>query len=289
MKKLFVLAALALVALSGRTQTTMPVTPSEAFCFGTACYQIGAGTPMTMTVSNANSSPVTVVLTAGNSFCVGAYCYTVTATNNTTWLAIAPEAAPATATVTPAATNPQATVNGLISTFSGWISKFDTNLNFQDVILWDGPVYQNQINIANEMGGSYDFWRQKVSASNTGLASVGNKLGGQMFGAVEARLRQAGIAGTRLSEGAGGEFGWMKFDFRAGLFADAVYLDNPAAMNTSSKDRIVPEVGLFADKMMTSSSAVGIFISEQLHQKYPIIGANLNVSFGNGTGLFGLF
>jgi len=201
----------------------------------------------------------------------------------------APASASSETSLTGGQTSTPPTIKGLLSTASDWISTYDTNLSYQDVIIWDGPVYQNQINIANELGGSYDFWRQKVSPSNTGLASVGNKLGGQMFGALEARLRQAGIAGTRVSEGGGGEFGWMKYDFRVGVFADAVYLDNLAAMNLAGKSRLTAEFGIFADKMMTSSSAAGIFISEQLHQKYPIIGVNLNVSFGNGTGLFGLF
>jgi len=181
----------------------------------------------------------------------------------------------------------QPTLGGLTSTFADWIGSYDTNLSFQDVIVWDGPVYQDGVNFGNEFGGSYDVWRQNISTNNSGLASVGNKLGGLMFFAVEGRFRQGGIAGSWVSMAGGMEFGWMKYDFRAGLFLDGVYLNNPEAMNVAHRQ--TAEVGVFADKMMTKSSAVGIFISEQIYQKSPIIGANLNVSFGNGTGLFGLF
>lgn len=184
-------------------------------------------------------------------------------------------------------TNTQPTVPGLISTFGKWVGSYDTNLTFDDVIIWDGPIYQNQINIGNELGGSYDVWRQKISTNNTSIASVANKLGGQMFGAVEARLRQASIAGDRLSEAGGLEFGWMKYDFRAGLFSDLVYLDHPGAVGRSG--HIQGEGGLFAEKMLSKSSALGMFISLQTGAKQPIIGANLNVSFGNGTGFLGLF
>ena len=98
--KLTLIAALAAFAIAALGQTTMPIQPGEAFCYGTACYQIGTSSPLTMTVSNANSTPITVVLTVGNSFCVGSYCYTVTATNNVVWLAISTESTTTGTTVT---------------------------------------------------------------------------------------------------------------------------------------------------------------------------------------------
>ena len=179
------------------------------------------------------------------------------------------------------------TISGLTSTFSDWISSYNTNYSFQDALVWDGPVYQDQVNFGNELGGSYDFWRQNISTNNSGIAGIANKLSGQCFGAIEGRFRQAGITGSWVSMAGGGEFGWQKYDFRAGVFADGVYLNNPSAMHVSHRG--TAEIGIFADKMMASSSAVGLFISQQIFQKSPIIGANLNVSFGNGTGFLGLF
>ena len=181
------------------------------------------------------------------------------------------------------------TIGGLISTFSAWVSSFDTNLSYQDFIVWDGPVYQKNVNIMNEFGASYDVWRQKISTNNTSLASVGNKLGGQLFLAPEGRFRQANIAGDWVSMGAGLEFGWMKYDFRSGVFVDGVYLNNPEALGRPHSERETAEFGLFADKMINKATAAGIFISDQVHQSAPFFGVNLNVSFGSGTGLFGLF
>ena len=184
-------------------------------------------------------------------------------------------------------TNTEPTVPGLVSTFGNWVGSYDTNLSFQDITIWDGPIYQNHVNVGNEIGGSIDIWKQKLGTNNVGLASVGNKLGGQMFLAGEARIRQASIAGLNLSEGGGLEFGWTKCDFRAGGFGDLVYLNHPDDLKSQS--HITGEFGVFADKMLSKSSAMGIFISQQIGQKSQIIGANLNVSFGNGTGIFGLF
>lgn len=183
----------------------------------------------------------------------------------------------------------QPSVNGLIGTFSTWVSSYDTNLTYQDFIVWDGPVYQRNVNIMNEFGASYDVWRQTISTNNTGLASAGNKLGGQMFLAPEGRFRQANIAGDWVSMGGGIELGWQKFDFRAGGFVDGVYLNNPEALGRPHSERETAEFGLFADKMMTKATAAGIFISDQLHQSAPFFGVQLNVSFGNGTGFLGLF
>jgi hypothetical protein len=184
-------------------------------------------------------------------------------------------------------TNTEPTVPGLVSTFGNWVGSYDTNLTFQDIVLWDGPVYQNGVNFANELGVSVDLWKQKIGTNNVGLASVGNKLGGQLFQAIEGRFRQASIGGLNLSEAGGIEFGWTKYDFRAGVFGDCVYLNRPEEVHMTH--RVTGEFGAFADKMLSKSSAVGIFISQQIGQDAKIIGANLKVSFGNGTGFLGLF
>jgi hypothetical protein len=175
-------------------------------------------------------------------------------------------------------TNTVPSLGDSLSSVASWAGNINTNLHYADVILWDGPVYENQVNVANELGGSYDLWRSDTNAL------TGNSL---LFAGVETRNRQAGIAGSWLSEGFGGEFGWMKGDFRAGLFCDGVHLDNPGAVGATS--HFAFEGGIFADKMLSSASAVGLFGSFQTGQKYPILGAHLVVTFGNGTGFLGLF
>jgi hypothetical protein len=174
--------------------------------------------------------------------------------------------------------NTPPSIGDILSTGAGWIGNINTNYHFQNAIVWDGPIYENQVNVANELGASYDLWHSDTNSMTTN---------GILFGAIETRQRQAGIAGTWLSHGGGAEFGWQKCDFRGGLFIDGVYLDHPSSVGASS--HLAGEVGLFADKMLSSASAVGIFVAGQSGQKYPIIGANLNVSFGSGGGFLGLF
>jgi hypothetical protein len=170
------------------------------------------------------------------------------------------------------------TIPGLTSTFATWLSSYDTNLTFQDVIVWDGFIYQDGVNTGNELGISVDLWKSKPLKNE-----------GKLFTGLECRFRQASIAGLNLSEGIGAEFGWTKFDLRVGVFGDYVYLHDPEAVGRPANRHSTAEFGIFADKMLSSSSAVGIFISQQLEQNSQVVGANLNVSFGNGSGLFGLF
>ena len=170
---------------------------------------------------------------------------------------------------------PPPTIPGVGSTVSQWFASQNTNLSWQDVTIWDGPVYLNNVNVANEFGGSYDLWR-----SGTNTASI-------LFAAVEGRTRQAGIAGTFVSQNAGAEFGWMKYDVRLGAFLDGVYRNNITIGDAHS--RLGVELGLFADKKLSQNTGLGFFISYQTEQKYPLIGGQLNVSFGNGKGFMGLF
>ena len=182
----------------------------------------------------------------------------------------APGASPAPATKAP-------TLVDTLSLGASWLGNINTNYSYQDVILWDGPVYENQVNIANELGGSYDIWHSVTGPTTNGL----------IFGAIESRSRQAGIAGSWLSEGLGGEFGWQKCSFRGGVFVDGIYLNHPSAVG--AKSRLGAEGGVFMDDMLSAATAAGVFISGQTGQKYPIIGANLKVTFGNGGGFLGLF
>jgi hypothetical protein len=170
------------------------------------------------------------------------------------------------------------TPSGVIAKAESWLDHFDTNLSYSDVIVWDGPVYQDQVNVANELGASYDVWRSTTNTAN------------MFFAGVEARLRQGAIAGAFVSEGVGGEFGWMKYDFRAGLFANGVRRENSLAAKTGG-GHYAFELGAFADKMLSTSSAVGVFISKQTADSShaPLIGVDFNLSFGNGKGFLGLF
>ncbi len=167
------------------------------------------------------------------------------------------------------------TFPGIGTTLSAWFTSQNTNLAWQDITVWDGPVYLNNVNIANELGGSCDLWR-----SGTNTSSI-------LFAALEGRTRQAGIAGTFVSQNLGGEFGWMTYDIRLGCYLDGVYRNDITVGDAHT--RLGVELGAFADKKISANSGLGFFMSYQSGQKYPLLGAQLNISFGNGSGFLGLF
>jgi hypothetical protein len=175
-------------------------------------------------------------------------------------------------------TNTAPNIPGLTSTLGNWLSSYNTNFTFQDIVIWDGPIYQDGVNVANELGGSVDLWKSKPI-----------KNGGSLYVAVEARFRQASVGGLNLSEGGGIQLGWTKYDFKIGLFGEVVYLNHPDEVGLPPDRHLTGEFGIQAMKMLSPSVATGIFISQQIYQPAQIIGVNLNVSFGNGTGVFGLF
>ena len=173
-----------------------------------------------------------------------------------------------------AQTNPPPSLGGIASTVGGWVTSINTNYSFADVITWDGPVYANQVNVANELGGSYDLWHQ---------VNVPNNATGTILGAAEGRFRQGGIGGVFVSEGGGGEFGWMKGDFRAAIFVDGVKLETPGHKGAW-------EFGVQVEKLFTANgTGAAFFISKQEHQNWPFIGGSLSVSFGTIGGLFSHF
>ena len=170
-------------------------------------------------------------------------------------------------------------VKGVGTTIGGWFSSENPANRFQDVQIWTGAINQNNAPVANEVGGSYDIWRQNsdyypyTAATNQNNASI--------YAAIEGRVRDSQIG--IMSIGAGPQLGWMQNDVRVGFFIEPVYrLDQK-----HSRYRV--EFGLTAEKMLTANTAIGLVLSQQTHEKNPFFGAQLNVSFGNGRGFLGLF
>lgn len=192
--------------------------------------------------------------------------------------------APADATGTNNGPTTIQTVQGMGSTVAGWFSSENPANRYQDLLFWTGAVNQNNATVANETGLSYDIWRQnKDYYPFTSTNTVNSTL----FAAVESRTRMAGIGGAFQSEGVGPEFGWMQNDVRVGVFASAVYRFSTVGSPSNAKMR--GEFGVFADKMLTANSAIGLMLSFQTGEKYPFVGGQFNVSFGNGKGFLGLF
>lgn len=171
------------------------------------------------------------------------------------------------------------TISGVGTTIGGWFTSENPNNRYQDVQTWAGAVNQNNAPVANEVGASYDIWRQHGDYfPYTGATNQNNS---SIYAALEGRVRdsQVGI----MSIGAGPQVGWMQNDIRIGVFAEPVYrLDQK-----HSKYR--GEFGLMAEKMLTANTAIALMLSQQTHEKVPFIGAQFTVSFGNGSGFLGLF
>ena len=166
--------------------------------------------------------------------------------------------------------------NGLIGNAISWFTSINTNYSFADVVIWDGPVYVQQLNVANEAGLSYDLWH----SDNTP-----NYAAGTVFAAIEGRFDQAGIAGAFVSEQGSLEFGYMKGDLRAFGFLGAAYFEEPQVFNTSH--RLALSGGVQLEKLWSADgTGAALFVEMQQHQRAPIIGANLTVSFGTIGGFF---
>lgn len=169
--------------------------------------------------------------------------------------------------------------NGVLAEVEGWAGSYNTNNLYGNILIWDGVVLQDQIAVGNELGASWDIYRTAPANSPSGFA----------YFAAEERFRQAGIAGSLLSEAGGAEVGWTKYDFRAYGFMDGVHRENAAATSTSG-GHVAMEVGVGFDKMMGAAGGLNTFISWQTgdHSKAPFIGASMEFGFGNGTGFLGL-
>lgn len=171
------------------------------------------------------------------------------------------------------------TIEGFGNTIGGWFTSENPANRFQDVQTWAGAVNQNNAPVANEVGASYDLWRQHADYFPYTGATNQNK--SSIYAALEGRVRDSQIG--VMSVGVGPQIGWMQNDIRIGLFLEPVYrLDMKR-----SKFRF--EGGLFAEKMLTANTAVALMLSQQTHEKVPFVGAQFTVSFGNGSGFLGLF
>lgn len=170
-------------------------------------------------------------------------------------------------------------VQGVGTTIGGWFTSENPANRFQDAQTWAGVVNQNNAPVANEIGGSYDLWRQKQDYFPYTTAT--NQSSTTVYLALDGRVRDAQIG--IMSIGVGPQFGWMQNDVRIGVFVEPVYrLDQ-------KHSRFRAEFGLAAEKMLTANTAVGLLVSQQTHEKTPFFGGQFSVSFGNGSGFLGLF
>lgn len=175
------------------------------------------------------------------------------------------------------------TVQGVGTTVGGWLTHENPTNRYQDVLTWTGPLYQNGAPIANETGGSYDLWR----SSKTGYYPFTgtNSANSSLFAGAEVRGRFS--APGLVSTQAGPEFGWMQNDVRLGVSIDFVYHSSTTGDVSNTRKRW--EFDFFADHMVSQNAALGLVVGFQQHEKYPLFLPSVSISFGNGSGFFGLF
>jgi hypothetical protein len=183
----------------------------------------------------------------------------------------------------PSGTNTVEIVQGIGTTLGDWFTSENPTNRYQDVLTWAGVINQNGAPVANETGGSWDLWRQNKDyypfISGTNQSSSTLFLGPEVRG----RFSSPGI----VSGQAGPEFGWMENDIRLGAAVDFVHRFSTLGSRSSAKERW--ELDFFADKMVSKNTAVGFMLGFQAHEPIPLFGGQMNISFGNGKGLFGIF
>lgn len=179
----------------------------------------------------------------------------------------------------PTATSIEQGVQGVGTTIGGWFTSENPANRFQDVQTWAGAVNQNNAPVANEVGASYDIWRQ--NSDYYPYTAATNQSDSSIYIAADGRMRdsQLGV----MSLGVGPQIGWMQNDVRIGFFVEPVYRFDQAHSHYRA------EFGIAGEKMLTANTAVGLLVSIQTHETIPFIGGDFSVSFGNGKGLFGLF
>ena len=170
-------------------------------------------------------------------------------------------------------------VQGVGTTIGVWFTSENPANRFQDVQTWAGAVNQNNAPVANEVGASYDIWRQH--SDYYPYRAVTNQSDSSIYIAAEGRMRNSQLGVVSL--GVGPQIGWMQNDVRIGVFAEPVYRFDKQHSHYRA------EFGIFGEKMLTANTAIGVLLSIQTHETVPFIGGDFSVSFGNGKGLFGLF
>jgi hypothetical protein len=149
-----------------------------------------------------------------------------------------------------------------------WGTSVNTNSMWQPATAWTCPVWNAAgSTIANETGASYAL-------------QFGDPQNG-FFAGPETRIRAAGTPGTLVSTGGGARVGYEYYDIQVGGYLDGGY--------GSLLNRGYFEAGGFFDKMLTQNTATGIFGGWNSASHGWLFGGNLTITFGNGSGVLGMF
>ncbi len=157
----------------------------------------------------------------------------------------------------------QAQTTNFLNSVENYFTGVNTNFTFSRVLVWNGMEYQNGVNIADDLAGSFDVYAPK-----------GCYMGG-FTASLEGDMRNAGIAGTIVSGQGGAGLNYNYFDVRLGGYADAGY--------NELTHRGYGEIGVRVMKKPTQNTFIGFGLGMQLPTikgpQYPLGGVFGGVTF----------
>lgn len=164
-----------------------------------------------------------------------------------------------------AQTNTVTPVQSIFQSFSSYLLDVNTNWGFNSFLIWNEVDYQNQIDISDGLGASYDV----LHPANYVVSSAASL-------SLEAVMRNIGVAG-RLASGQGGiGVNWNHYNIRIGGYADGGY--------NETWHKAYCELGVRVLKKPTPNTFLGVGLSYDLpqldsQQNYPLVGVFGGISF----------
>jgi hypothetical protein len=160
----------------------------------------------------------------------------------------------------------------IISSATEYLTTINTNYQFAPLLLWDEVNYQNQIDISDGIGVSYDIYQP---AGCYGTINTNGVTKGGFTGSVEAGIRNIGIAGQVCSGQGGFGLNYNLFDVRAGLYIDGGY--------NAIDSKAFGEVGFRLLKKPTQNTFAGLGLALQFPDKgpaaYPLVSVFGGITF----------
>ena len=156
----------------------------------------------------------------------------------------------------------QAQSTNFLVSVENYFTGINTNYTFNRVLVWDGMEYQNGVNIADDLAGSFDVYAPK--GCYTGGLTV----------SLEGGMRNAGVAGTIVSGQGGAGLNYNYYDVRLGAYADGGY--------NQVTHQGYGELGVRVMKKPTQNTFIGIGLAMQLPTSktaYPLAGVFAGVTF----------
>lgn len=159
----------------------------------------------------------------------------------------------------------------IVSSAESYLTSVNTNFTYAPVLLWDEVNYQNQVDISDGIGLSYDIY---TIYGTYGTIGTNGTLTGGMTVSLEGGIRNIGIAGQVCSGQGGAGINYNLFDIRFGVYVDGGY-------NAIHSTGFV-EAGFRLLKKPTQNTFAGLGLALQYPNKgpqYPLVSIFAGVTF----------